>query len=128
MYGTVSRRGGAGVMRIHTFAGVFAALCVLATAAHAFSLQDKDAADLPKFDLDEQLRNFRTGSANPPANGKTEFDTVLGKGSLQFGVQQGPSYFGSPIGPGLSPGWGLGPPSRNTREDFNRMVTPDSLR
>ena len=114
--------------QIYAFAGIIGALCVLATAAHAFSFQDKDATELPKFDLDEQLRNFRTGSTNPPATGKPEFETFLGKGTFEFGAQQGPSYFGAPLGPGLSPGWGLGPPSRNNREDFNRVITPDSLR
>jgi hypothetical protein len=128
--GAAWRRGG-GIVRsqIYAFAGIVATLCVLATpAAHAFSVQDKDAADLPKFDLQEQLQNFRTGSPNAQAPGKTEFETFLGKGSLQFGTQQGPSYFGSSLGPGLSPGWGLGVPSRNTRDDFNRMIVPDSLR
>jgi len=48
----------------------------------------------------------------------------LGGGSLQFGVQSG-SGAGSTF---MAPGGGFGPAPRNTREDFNRVVTPDSLR
>jgi len=58
--------------------------------------------------------------------GKTDFDTPLGKGTMQFGVQQGLS---------MGSGFGFGPGnlgtmngSRAGRADFERMVTPDGLR
>lgn len=111
---------------------VFAAACILAApAAHAFSVPEKntDPFALPKFDLEEQAKNFRTGGTDKLPTGKHEFDTFLGKGSFEFGLQQGPSYFGSPLGPNFSPGSGLlGPAPRNTREDFNRVITPENLR
>jgi hypothetical protein len=103
-------------------------------SAQAFSVQDKDAANAfgpPKFDLEEQSKNFRTGttgSVGQPGMPKYEFETFLGKGSLEFGLQPNPSYFGSPLGPSYAPGLGLGPAPRNSREDFNRVITPDSLR
>ena len=106
--------------------GVVAAAWVLAApAAQAFTIENKDqdgagAYAVPKFDIEEQARNFRSGGSGATP-GKTDFDTPLGKGTMHFGVQQG-SAFG--------PGMGFGPVtgSRAGRADFERMVTPDSLR
>ena len=47
--------------------GIFAACVLAAPAAHAFTVENKDAAGqygVPKFDLEEQAKNFRKdGSA-----------------------------------------------------------------
>ena len=107
---------------------VLTAGLLAAPAAHAFTFENKDAADkytLPKFDLEEQARNFRSGGDALPGSGaKREFDTPLGKGTLQFGVQQSPSYFGSGFGPGSSPAY----ESRKSREDFERLFVPQNMR
>ena len=105
-------------------ATVAAAWVLAAPAAQAFTFENKDqdgagAYAVPKFDIQEQARNFRSGGSGTATPGKSELDTPIGK--LQFGVQQGPA-FGS--------GLGFGPigSSRAGRADFERMVTPDSLR
>jgi hypothetical protein len=117
-------------MQIHLkFAhlGALAALLMLtAPSARAFTLGGEVAGgnknyEVPKFDLEEQAKNFRSGGSGGNTPGKTQFDTPVG--TMQFGVQQGPSRFG--FGPGsLGPSSG----SRVNRMDFERMVTPDNLR
>jgi hypothetical protein len=103
-----------------------------APAAQAFTIENKDqdgtgAYAVPKFDLQEQARQFSSsGGSGNMTPGKTDFSTPLGNGTMQFGVQQGPS-FGSGMGFGAG---SLGPVngSRAGRADFDRMVTPDGLR
>jgi hypothetical protein len=110
--------------------GVFTAAFLMGPqAVQAFTIENKDqdgtaAYAVPKFDLEEQARNFRAGEADKSQGVKRDFDTPLGKGTMQFGVQQGSSpAFG--FGPGsLGPMMG----SRAGRADFNRMVTPENLR
>jgi hypothetical protein len=106
-----------------------AAACILAApAAQAFTIENKDqdgtgAYAVPKFNLQEQARQFSSsGGSGTATPGKTDFSTPLGNGTMQFGVQQG-------SGMGFGPG-NLGPMngSRAGRADFERMVTPDSLR
>ena len=103
------------------FAALSAAFVLAAPGSHAFTVENKDSADqygVPKFDLEEQAKNFRKSGADAPSNGKSEYDTPMGK--LQFGVQQGPaSNFGSGFGPGS-----LGPAVRNSRQDMDRMLAP----
>jgi hypothetical protein len=108
--------------------GALAALLMLAApAAQAFTLGGEVANgsnknyEVPKFDLEEQAKNFRSGGSGGTTPGKTDFDTPIG--TLQFGVQQNPSRFG--FGPGAM---GPTPGSRAGRADFERMVTPDNLR
>lgn len=106
----------------HVLSAVFVAAVLAAPAARAFTVENKDAAgnySVPKFDVEEQAKNFRKDGSGTVANGKTSYDTPVGK--LEFGVGQGPSNFG-----GF--GSGFGPNSRNTRADFERVVTPDNLR
>ena len=96
--------------------------CWRRPSAHAFTVENRDAAGeygVPKFDLEEQAKNFRKGgdAASP---GKTDFSTPLGNGTVSFGVTQGPA-FGS--GLGFGPG-GLGPATRNSRQDMDRMLAP----
>lgn len=116
--------------RISVVLAVFAAACLWAGSARAFSPQSQDStapSGLPKFDLEEQRKNFRTGSdSKPPPMPKYEFETFLGKGTFEFGLQQGPWYFNAPFGSGFGPS--MGPAPRNSREDFNRVITPENLR
>jgi hypothetical protein len=112
-------------------AWVLSAWVLTAPAAQAFTFENKDqdgagAYAVPKFDLEEQARNFRSGGAGTATPGKTDFDTPLGKGTMQFGAQQG-SAFGSGMGFGSS-SFGPSNGSRAGRADFERMVTPDGLR
>src|SRR5438445_9444833 len=107
--------------------GAVVAAGVLAMpAAQAFTIENKDqdgtgAYAVPKFDLQEQARQFSSGGSGTATPGKTDFNTPLGNGTMQFGVQQG-SAFGSGMGFGPVTG------SRAGRADFERMVTPDNLR
>src|SRR4051794_23569497 len=65
-----------GLMRFrlpHVFLGIAATACVLAApAAHAFTVENKDAAGqytMPKFDLEEQAKNFRKGEGSNAGKG-----------------------------------------------------------
>lgn len=108
----------------HLFLGIAAAACVLAApAAHAFTVENKDAAGqytAPKFDLEEQAKNFRKGDGS--STGKSDFSTPLGNGTLHFGVTQGPANFGSVFSPGLGPY----DSTRASRQDFDRILSPPS--
>src|SRR5205085_9918282 len=79
---------------------------IAAPAAHAFTVENKDAAGqyaMPKFDLEEQSKNFRKDGFGATTDGKM-FETPLGNGKLHFGVTQGPaSGFGSAFSPSLGP-------------------------
>jgi hypothetical protein len=101
------------VLGIMAMSGAFAA-----SAAHAFTMegQSADQYGVPKFDLEEQAKNFSKGGVDTSTNGG---GMQVGPGTLHFGVQQGSTGFG--------PGF-LGPMSRDTRQDFNRVVTPESLK
>jgi hypothetical protein len=101
--------------------GVAAAVMLAASAAHAFTVENKDAAGqytVPKFDLEEQAKNFRKSDGS--SLGKSDLSTPLGNGTLHFGVTQGPSNFG--FGPGFGP-TGL---QQNSRQEFNRRLAPPS--
>jgi hypothetical protein len=113
-------------LKIAHLGALATAIMLAAPAAHAFTLGGEAANsnsnyEVPKFDLEEQAKNFKSGGSGGTTPGKTEFNTPVG--TMQFGVQQGPSRFG--FGPGnLGPSSG----SRVNRMDFERMVTPDNLR
>ena len=89
-----------------------------APAAHAFTMENKDASPygVPKFDIEEQARNFSKSGTDLSV--KNDGSVPFAGGSLHFGVQQGSSF-----GPGF-----LGPRTRDTRQDFNHVVTPESLK
>jgi hypothetical protein len=93
-------------------AGAFAA-----PGARAFTIegQSTDQKGVPKFDLEEQAKNFRKGGVDTSM--KSDGSTPFAGGTLHFGVNN------STFGPGM-----LGPSNRNTRQDFERMLTPESLR
>lgn len=104
-----------------------AAWLLAAPAGYAFTIENKDAGGqyaVPKFDLDEQARNFRKDGSGATGNGTGLYETPLGNGKLQFGIQQGSSTnFGSVFAPGLGPD-----NSRASRQHMDRMLSaPSSL-
>ena len=106
----------------HVLPAIFAAAVLAAPAARAFTVENRDAAgdySVPKFDVEEQAKNFRKDGSGTSATGKTSYDTPIGK--LEFGVGQSSSQFG-----GFGSGFGRSP--RDSRQDFNRVVTPENLR
>ena len=92
----------------------FVAGALLASpAAHAFTIEDGSSPyAVPKFDLEEQSRNFRKGDPDTSGTGKREWETPVGK--LQFGVQSNSPY-GSNSGAA-------------NRRHFDRMLTPPIMR
>ena len=112
----------------HVFLGFFAAYVLAAPAAHAFTMENGDGSGqfaVPKFDAEEQAKNFRSGSAGAVTPSKGQLEVPLGNGSLNFGVKSGStSNFGSAFGPSFGPSFG----TRDTRQDFERMVAPPNLR
>jgi hypothetical protein len=118
--------------------GTAAAWLLAAPGAHAFTVENRDAGDgaasgfsgspyaPPKFDIEEQAKNFRSGGTSLSAPGpKTDFSTPYGSGSMTFGVQQGSAFGGSGFGAGSTNSFSG---SRVNRMDFERMVTPDNLK
>jgi hypothetical protein len=65
-------------------------------AAHAFTFEDGKGNQIPKFDLEEQTRHFRTPQLDTSTIDKRGIETPLG--TLQFGVQRNAPMFGSPFG------------------------------
>ena len=65
------------------------------SAARAFTFEDGKGNTIPKFDLEEQSRQFRKPEADLSAADKKGIDTPLGK--LQFGVERNDSAFRSPF-------------------------------
>lgn len=114
---------------IHAVLAAVAALALATSAAHAFTMENKDADgaySVPKFNLEEQAKNFRKDGSDLSSPGN--LSTQIGGGTLQFGVRPGDaSTFGTPFnsGPGAWSGTGIG---RASRQDFNRVVTPENLR
>ena len=104
------------------FLAAFAAFALALPPALAFTVENKDADGpytVPKFNLEEQSRQFRKDDANSlaPALGKTDFSTPLGTGSLYFGTSPFSSSSGSTFGS-----------AQNYRSHFERVVTPENLR
>ena len=101
------------VLGIVAVAGALAA-----PAARAFTMENKDAAGqygVPKFDLEEQAKNFsKSGGVDTSVNSDGKMSVPFAGGTLNFGVQSGSNF-----GPG--PGF-LGPMTRDTRQDFNRNM------
>jgi len=110
--------------------GAFAAALTFAPA-RAFTIGGEAAGgsqyEVPKFDLEEQARNFRN---QPNAADRHNYVSPFSSGTTQFGVQQGRTSTWSGFGSSFSGGVGLGPAngSRANRADFERMVTPESMR
>ena len=104
--------------------GIAAAWMLAAPAAHAFTVENKDAAGqygVPKFDVEEQAKNFRKDGTGAALNDKGMFETPLGSGKLQFGIQPGGSSgFGSVFAPGLGPSLSV----QQSRQEFDRRLAP----
>jgi hypothetical protein len=103
---------------------MFAAACALAApAAHAFTVENKDATGeyaVPKFDLEEQSKNFRKAGAASPGD-KGDYSIPLGSGSLQFGVTPGSAFnTGSVFSPQFGPAWS----AQTSRQEFDRRLAP----
>ncbi len=97
--------------------GIVAAATVLAVpAAHAFTMQDGSGGGTtaPKFDLEEQARQFRTPDASAFTGNAQKFELPNG-GTLQFSTRSDP-MFGSPFGFSGS--------SAADRQYMNRMFDP----
>jgi len=77
---------------------------------------------VPKFDIEEQAKGFSKGGTDTTFRSDGSGSVPFAGGTLNFGVRQG-SNFNSGFGPGF-----LGPVSRDTRQDFNHIVTPESLK
>jgi hypothetical protein len=109
---------------LHVLVAIFAAAFVLAApAARAFTVENKDAAGeygIPKFDAEEQAKNFRKDGSAATPNGKNLFETPIGNGTLQFGVQSGVSNFG----PGFGPTFGPSSSWQSSRQEFDRRLAP----
>src|SRR5690349_21764308 len=96
-----------GTMRADRTLAILAVVAVSAAfwapAAHAFTMENRGAPGeygVPKFDLEEQAKNFSKNGTDLSA--KNDGSIPFAGGSLQFGVQQGSTF-----GPGF-----LGPMSR----------------
>ena len=76
---------------------------------------------VPKFDLEEQSKNFRKDGSAATSNGNGLYETPFGNGKLQFGIQPGgSSNFGSVFGPGLGPSGS----AQSQRQEFDRRLAP----
>jgi len=107
------------IRRLSQVCLLVAAAALAAPAAHAFTLEN-DPANLPKFDFDDQLRQFRGGSQlDTSSAGKKGYETPFG--TMQFGVTRGNSFmtpFGSQFGASNS--------GNSDRRHYDRMfVHPD---
>ncbi len=112
-------------------AGLLAAVAA-APAAQAFTFVDPNgtpssggsaghsATTVPKFDIEEHTRQFRSGNAGAatPGTAIREFETPLGKGTVHFGVQQN-SAFGSPFSSGFR--------AQEDRRHMDRMLSAPGL-
>lgn len=108
----------------HVVAGIFLAGCALAApAAHAFTVENKDADGqyaVPKFDLEEQSKNFRKGDSSK-FSGTGDYTIPLGNGSVSFGVTPGSAFnSGSVFSPQLGPAWS----AQSSRQEFERRLAP----
>ena len=108
----------------HAVIGMVAACVLAAPTAHGFTVENKDEGGqygVPKFNLEEQMKNFRKDGSDASSTGKNFYETPLGNGKLQFGVTQGPaSGFGSVFSPSFGPSMS----SQNSRLEFDRRLAP----
>ena len=102
---------------------LFAAVCAAALGApvpaHAFTFEDGKGNAVPKFDLDEQARQFRKPETNLSTTDKNALDTPFGK--LQFGVERNDSTFRSPFASPFSSS------GNADRRHYERMFTPEYI-
>ena len=109
----------------HTIVAAFAGLALAVSAAHGFTVENKDSASgvVPQFDLGEQAKQFRKEGSDAAAVAGRSSVPFAG-GTLEFGAGQGTtSNFGSTFGPAYG---GMG--SNAARQDFERVLRPENLR
>ena len=96
-------------------AAVAIGLMLAPGAARAFTIEDGSGGrgEVPKFDLEEQSRNFRTPGAD--ASDKRGYETPYG--TLQFGMQRDSPLFGS----------SFDARARADRRHFDRMLAPQQF-
>ena len=108
----------------HIVVGVAVACALTAPAARAFTVENKDATGqygVPKFDLEEQSKNFRKDGASGTTNSNGLYETPFAGGKLQFGIQPGGSSgFGSVFSPQLGPSLSV----QQSRQEFDRRLAP----
>jgi hypothetical protein len=93
---------------------------MIAPPAHAFTFEDGKGNTVPKFDLEEQARQFRKPDLSAVEKDKKGVETPIG--NLQFGVQRNDSTFGrSPFASSFGPG-----PNADRRH-YERLFTPEYL-
>ena len=104
-------------------AAALAVAALLAPAAHAFTFEDGKGNTIPKFDLEEQMRQFRkldldtSSAANTSSAAKKSMETPIG--TFQFRVNRGFSSFGPSSG---------GRASNADRRHYDRLFAPDSMK
>lgn len=98
------------------YAAALAVATLLAPAAHAFTFEDGKGNTIPKFDLEEQARQFRKPDLDTSTAAKKSMETPIG--NLQFGVDRN-SPFGSPFG--FRSG-------NSDRRHYDRLFAPDSMK
>jgi hypothetical protein len=92
---------------------LIAAAMLAAPAARAFTIDDgTDKSGTPKFNLEEQSRNFRKPGLDLSTPGQNNVETPFGK--MQFGVQTN-----SPFGAGSA---------LRDRNHYDRMFAPDFMK
>ena len=93
-------------------AALAGAVLLVPVTASAFTFQDGSGNSMANFDIEEQVRQFRT---KPDLNLSTDQKGLATPyGSLQLGVDRNASPFTSPYG-------GLG---NANRQHYERMFTP----
>lgn len=85
--------------RMSVVCGVVVAVAAMLapTAAPAFTFEDGSGKWAPKFDVEEQARQFSTPDATGSTAGKQSFDTPIG--TMQFSVRRGAPGYGSAFDP-----------------------------
>ncbi len=99
------------------YAAALAVATLLAPAAHAFTFEDGKGNTIPKFDLEEQARQFRKPRPRHVDGGKE----VDGDADRQSAVRRRPQFspFGSPFG--FRSG-------NSDRRHYDRLFAPDSMK
>jgi hypothetical protein len=100
--------------RLLRAAALAAGLVLTSAPAHAFTVDDgSDGGNWsPKFNIEEQAKNFRKGDTDTSTALKSGVETPAGK--LHFGLQQ--DTFGSPLDSSRA---------RAHRRHFDRMFEPE---
>ncbi len=99
---------------------LIAAAMLAPASAYAFTFEDGQGNKIPKFDLEEQSRQFRTPDPSSAA-AKQALETPFGK--LQFGVERNSSAFRSPFAPSFGAGTG-----NADRRHYDRLFAPDAMK